>query len=125
MAVLQNEIFVKSRPQDFQLCALSNFRLHSFGIIRVQLSVSGGQVACVEYDNSGDVKASWRLGLAGQSSGRWTESSLSERRSDSVFVATSVRANAEYTMEVKEVTEDKCEKGAPGGGLDPIDCLLE
>jgi hypothetical protein len=87
-----------------------------FGVFRLQVTVPGGKVACVTYDEQGELRSSWRKGAPGGSGGGWTSDFREELTSESVFVVTATQPGAQFIIEVSKVADedDGCEEEEEG-----------
>ena len=97
----------------------ADFATRPLGILRLHVEVTGGQVACVEYDEGGPVETSWRSGAPGPPGGAWSEDLPNELKGKSVFLITATRSGAvglqpkaQLTIKVKKVvdSESDCEE---------------
>lgn len=99
-----------------------------FGVFRMHVTVPGGKVACVTYDEQGELRSSWRKGEPGSSGGGWSSDLREELRGESVFVVTATQPGARFNMDVRKVADDDdgCEEedenAAPGTCLADLIC---
>ena len=98
-----------------------------FGVSRLHVTVPSGKVACVTYDEQGELRSSWRKGRPGGSGGGWTGGDLpTELKGESVFLVTATQPGAQFNMDVSKVPDedDGCEEEEQGSG-DAVNCLIE
>ena len=95
-----------------------------FGVVRLHLVVDPGKYACVEYEQNGDLRASWRMGEPGVSGGSWSDDLPESLQGEAVFVVTTTEEKATFTIEVTDVDDDdpECEDEEEE---EPNDCVID
>ena len=89
-----------------------------FGVERIRVNVGGGDYACLEYPDAGnlDIVASWREGSPGQG-GSWTTSLPSSVQGQSVFLLTTTEPGGQFRVKVTDTDEEAgCPEEEPTGG---------
>jgi hypothetical protein len=86
-----------------------------FGTTRVQVTVEGGEYACLEYPDAGNLLASYREGPAG-GGGSWvSELPTSVQGGESVFVFTTTKETQGFRIEVVDTGDnEECEDDEEG-----------
>jgi hypothetical protein len=109
----------------------ASFNVRSLGVNRLYVRVTGGPVACVEYDQENEVKTSWRMGPPGQGSG-WSGDLPETLEGDSTFLLTVTGGEGALpegilTIRVKDVVDsaDECDEEEEEEPADPGDLCLE
>jgi len=94
----------------------ASFNVRSFGVNRLHVRVTGGSVACVEYDLENEVKTSWRMGPPGPGSG-WSGDLPQTLEGESTFLLTVTGGEGALpegilTMRVRDVVDsaDECDE---------------
>jgi hypothetical protein len=99
-----------------------------FGVERLQLVVDPGKYACVEYDEKGELRSSWRPGNPGAPGGGWSYDLPESLDGEAVFLVTATEKGALLEIDVTDVDDDpECEDEEDGGSAghpDPIDCCI-
>jgi len=81
-----------------------------FGVVRLHLVVDPGKYACVEYEEEGELRSSWRAGKPGKPGGSWSGDLPESLQGEAVFVVTTTEEGAAFTVEVTDVDDDpECE----------------
>jgi hypothetical protein len=108
----------------------ASFRVRSFGVNRLHVQVTGGSVACVEYEQENEVKTSWRTGPPGSGSG-WSGDLPQTLEGESTFLLTVTGGEGALpegilTIRVKDVvgSADECDEEEEESS-DPGDLCLE
>ena len=92
-----------------------------FGVDRLALAVPSGKFACMEHDQSGPVRTSWRPGRPGVPSGAWSEDMPDVLTGEAVVVATATGPDGEMSIYVEDVSDEPdCEEESEGP---ESDCL--
>jgi hypothetical protein len=83
---------------------------HPFGVRRLQITVPDGNTACFETFESGELRASWRPGVPGES-GSWDDAPPVSLDGTTMLVLTAVKPGASFTIDVTDVGDDRdCEE---------------
>ncbi len=81
-----------------------------FGVERLHLIVDPGKYACVEYDEKGELRSSWRTGEPGAPGGSWSSDLPESFDGEAVFVVTTTEKGALLEIDVTDVDDDpECE----------------
>ena len=81
-----------------------------FGVVRLHLVVDPGKYACVEYEENGELRSSWRSGTPGSSGGSWSDDLPESLQGEAVFVVTTTEKGAAFTVSVTDVDDEpECE----------------
>jgi hypothetical protein len=81
-----------------------------FGVVRLHLVVDPGEYACVEYQEEGELRSSWRNGAPGKPGGSWSNDLPESLQGEAVFVVTTTEEGATFSVEVTDVDDDpECE----------------
>jgi hypothetical protein len=93
-----------------------------FGVVRLHLVVDP-KYACVEYEDSGELRSSWREGDPGAPGGSWSDDLPDPLEGEAVFAVTTTEDGATFTIEVTDVHDDdpECEEEEE----DPDDCEID
>ncbi|MCH8814690.1 MAG: hypothetical protein IH957_06255 [Chloroflexi bacterium] len=93
-----------------------------FGVVRLHLVVDP-KYACIEYDENGELRSSWRDGEPGSPPGSWSNDLPDPLQGEAVFVVTATEDGATFTIEVTDVDDDdpECEEEEE----DPDDCEID
>jgi len=81
-----------------------------FGVTRYHVTVAADTYACLEYDNSDALQASWRDGVPGPGGGSWTFDLPEEITGESVFVVTTVEEDQRFIASAKVSDEPGCDE---------------
>ncbi len=96
-----------------------------FGVERLQLVVDPGKYACIEYDEKGELRSSWRTGKPGWPGGSWSTDLPKSLQGEAVFVVTATEKGALLEIDVTDVDDDpECEDDEDGGSA-PEPCPLD
>ena len=95
-----------------------------FGVVRLHLVVDPGKFACVEYEENGELRSSWRSGEPGSSGGSWSGDLPESLQGEAVFVVTTTEKGAAFTVSVIDVDDDpECkEDDEPSSGTCELEC---
>jgi hypothetical protein len=94
-----------------------------FGVTRLQLTVSPGMYACIEYDISGNILSSWRAGTPGSGGGSWSFDLPDELTGEAVFLLTTVEEGENFGATVEVGDEPGCEEEEEDpDDIEPSDC---
>jgi hypothetical protein len=97
-----------------------------FGVVRLHLVVDPGKYACVEYQEEGELRSSWREGEPGAPGGSWSASLPDSLQGEAVFVVTATEEKSKFTVEVTDVSEDpECEEEEEEAEPPPEPCLCD
>jgi hypothetical protein len=110
----------------------ADFPTRPLGILRLHVEVTGGQVACVEYDEGGPVETSWRPGAPGPPGGAWSEDLPDKLKGESVFLITAIRSGVvglqpkpQLTIKVKKVVDSESDCEEEEDESEPTPCPIE
>lgn len=96
-----------------------------FGVVRLHLVVDPGKYACVEYEENGELRSSWRTGEPGSSGGSWSDDLPESLEGEAVFVVTTTEKGSTFTVSVTDVDDEpECEDEEDEGSV-PTPCPLE
>jgi hypothetical protein len=96
-----------------------------FGVTRQHLVTEGGKTACLEHDQTSEIRSSWRPGPPGGAvGGTWSSELPNSLKGEAVFVTTATTSNQELTLEVTKVVdnEEDCEEDEREGCL-VLECV--
>ena len=96
-----------------------------FGVTRQHLVTEGGKTACLEHDQTSEIRSSWRPGPPGGAvRGTWSSELPNSLKGEAVFVTTATTSNQELTLEVTKVVDDEedCEEDEREGCL-VLECV--
>jgi hypothetical protein len=100
--------------------------IRPFGVNRLQVVVPSGQYACVKYDNSDQLFATWRPGEWGATTFTWQQELPEVLDGDSVFALTATEEGATFSMEVQDVSDEPdCEQDEPSSSGTTAPCAIE
>jgi hypothetical protein len=95
-----------------------------FGVVRLHLVVDPGKYACLEYEQDGELRSSWRNGAPGRPGGSWSNDLPESLQGEAVFVVTTTEEGAVFTVEVTDVDDDpECEDEEDES--EPTPCPIE
>jgi len=95
-----------------------------FGVVRLHLVVDP-KYACVEYEENGELRASWREGEPGAPAGSWSDDLPDPLQGEAVFVVTATEEGTTFTIEVTDVHDDDPECEDEEEGTNPDDCEID